>query len=260
MRKLWQYNKNMKTYITISAIALGAIMTASAQSGSVETSVKVSPPLMDMKAKQGEVRKEMHGDRAQIKEERKNLHNERMGMHASNTEERKDLKADTKLRMKNATSSEERHTIMGDAKDKRDGMKASSTEERKELNERSRDLAKSRASLTVQRLSAADERLQSTLVRLNTAIDNYNASTTNTVKISKASPVLAKAIASGVTSHAASVSVSVYASTTIDGTNKEAFKLSVSAAEKALKTFQMDLKAATKDLIATYDLKANKKL
>ena len=257
----------MKKYNVLASLIFAGIAIASAQQGGSR------PTDTSLQGEAGvQIKKEMHemrdmhasntAERAEIKDERMGIMNERRDMHASNTKERMDMRMEKHEDMRNATSGEEKRGIMQEMKGKREDMRASNTEERKELKQKSKDIAKERLSTIVNRLDMMDEHLQNALSRINVFIDNHNASSTATGgMISKSSPLLAKAVISGTAAHAAVMNVHVYAnaSTTLDVGTKELAKQSVMTAQEALKTFQVDLKAAVKDMVATYDLKANKK-
>ena len=237
----------MKKYTTIIALATASLLIANAQTSTVGVSVTANTQVNSTST------------RPATSTLKKNLIQEKVRMHASNTEDRKELHTDTHMLLKNATSAEDRKDIKDEAKEKRENMRESNKDDRKELNERFKDLFKNKMSKVIQKLDGADAHLQNALVRINTYIDTYNASSTNTVKISKTSSEFLKLIASAVASHSAVLATHVYASTTISTSTKELAKVSIKAAQDALKTFKADLKVVTKDLIASYDLKAGKK-
>jgi hypothetical protein len=200
-----------------------------------------------MHASNTEQRKEIKGDR-------KELMGEREDMHASNTQERMEMNADIRMQMKNATSAEERKMIMDNAREERDQMRASNTEERKELNERSRAIVQNRVALIAQRLDAAQNHLQNALTRLTTYVSTKASGTPSS---------LTKATASGAASASAIASLQAYASTTITVDNKDSIKSATKTAQDAIKTFQDDLKAALEVIKvdkSMWDLKANKKM
>ncbi len=149
--------------------------------------------------------------------------------------ERKDLRMNTKAMMKNATSSEDRRNIIGDAKDKREAMRASNTEDRKELKASSRDMAKKKMEEIVKKLDAVENRLQIELSKLIAYV---------TAKSSTTPPSVTKAIASGAAAASAVASLQLYASTTVTVENKDNIKSLIKIAKDTIKTFQIDLKAA----------------
>jgi hypothetical protein len=232
----------MKKYQMLAIVGLSTIAIVSAQSSAPgqdrprpiikEIRQEMRPPMGAVNAS-GSPRRELMEDRKEMRDQ--------------NQEDRKDLIMETRERMKNASSSDERRSIMEDARGKREDMRASNTEERKQMNDRSRELARNKMGQVVERLNMVVDHLSNALNRTERFINDKKAS--STVDMTKYDPMLAKAKASLVVVKSNIDAVKSFtASSTDPSSDKEALKSKVKTAQDSIKTFQDDLKSLLETL------------